>query len=109
VNGVLPAALAEVVVITYRDVKNGSSTDNPIPHLPLPSQYTAVMIVYGALSLFSGDASKFAALFGWGLVAATLLNLWTPNGGVNGAAGSTLTNVTTPSGTGPVGPAGPAG
>ena len=78
-NGVLPAALAETVLVTYRDVKSGGTADNPVAHLPMPSQYSAIVLVYGTLSLFSGDASKFAALAGWGFVVATFLNLWTPN------------------------------
>lgn len=78
----LAPALAEVVIITYRDAKNGSNVNNPIPHFPLPSQLTSVLIVYGGLSLLPQSFEKVAALMGWGFVVATLLDLWTPGGTV---------------------------
>jgi hypothetical protein len=91
---VVTAALAETIVITYRDLKNGSNKNNPIPHLPLPSQYTSVAIVYGALAFFPQKFQNVAGAIGWGFVLATVLNLWTPGGSVklatvNATAGST--------------------
>lgn len=79
---IVNAAIAETIVITYRDVKNGSNADNPIPHLPIPAQYASVVIVYGALAFFPERASNLAAMIGWGFVLATVLNLWTPGGQV---------------------------
>jgi hypothetical protein len=70
--------LAEVVLITYRDVKNGSNVDNPIPHLPIPSQYTSVVLVFGGLALLPPSFDRLSSLMAWGLVVATALNVFTP-------------------------------
>ncbi len=75
---VLAPALAEVALITYRDVKAGTNVVNPLPHFPLPSQFLSVGIVYGALAMFPDNASTLAATIGWGFVIATLLNVFTP-------------------------------
>jgi len=75
---ILYSALAETVLITYRDIKNGTNVENPVPHFPLPSQYASVLIIYGGLSLLPKPAERVASLVGWGFVVATLLNLWTP-------------------------------
>jgi hypothetical protein len=72
-KGLLAAALAETVLISYRDVKQ-----NHI--LPLPSNYVSVAVVYGALGLLPDSASNVSAAVGWGLVLATFLNLWKPAG-----------------------------
>lgn len=79
---IVAAAIAETIVITYRDIKNGSNKDNPIPHLPIPSQYTSVVLIYGALAFAPEVASNVAGMIGWGFVVATVLNLWTPGGSV---------------------------
>lgn len=79
----MAAWLAELVIITYRGAKQESAKNNPIPHLVIPSQYASTFIIYGALSFIPGQGQKFAGAVGWGLVVATLLNLWTP--GKNGA------------------------
>ena len=70
--------LAEIAVITFRDVRNGSNVANPIPHLPLPSQYVSVFVIYGLLGFLPDTAQNLAATIGWGFVVATLLNLWEP-------------------------------
>jgi hypothetical protein len=70
--------IAETVLITYRDIKNKSNVDNPIPHLPIPSQYVSVVVVYGALSILPPSFDRLSALMGWGLVIATALNVFTP-------------------------------
>jgi hypothetical protein len=93
---VVTAAIAEAIVITYRDVKNGSNKDNPIPHFPLPSQYASVAIVYGALSFAPKTFENVAGAIGWGFVVATLLNLWTPGGGVKLATTNATAPTTTP-------------
>ena len=77
--------IAETLAITYRDVRNGSNVANPIPHLPLPSQYVSVAIIYGGLSLFPDSAQQLATVMAWGFVVATLLNLWQPGATVNNA------------------------
>jgi len=80
VNGSLTAAwLAEIVVITYRSSKQGTLKASPIPGLPVPSAFAASFVIYGALSFVPGDRGRaIASAFGWGLVAATVLNLWDP-------------------------------
>lgn len=80
--GVLTAALTEAAIVTYRDVKQEKI-------LPLPSSYTSVAVVYGLLALFPDSAAPFPALVGWGLVVATLLNLWNPAGGLKPAPRAT--------------------
>ena len=71
--------IAETVLITYRGAAQGNSAGNPIPHLPLPSDYVGEFIVFGALSLIPGpNGGRVASLFGWGLVVATFLNLYDP-------------------------------
>lgn len=75
----LTPALAEAVLITYRDIRNGTNKENPIPHFPLPSQYVSVILVYGALSLLPDRFDRVATLMGWGFVVATALNVWTPS------------------------------
>ena len=75
--------LAEIAVITYRDVRNGTNVANPVPHFPLPSQYVSVFVVYGLLSLFPDTAKDLASTIGWGFVVATVLNLWKPGNTAN--------------------------
>jgi len=78
-SSLLAAWLAEMALITYRGAANGGTKDNPIPHLPLPSQYVGSFIIYGALSLIPGEGQRIASAAGWGLVVATFLNLWDPS------------------------------
>lgn len=56
----LSAWLAEVVLITYRSARQSSAgkgvVGKPIQGLPLPSEYAASFIIYGALSFIpEGD------------------------------------------------------
>ena len=93
-TGVLSAFFAQVVIITYRGVKGGTS--GPIKGLPLPADYVGATIIYGALGLLGGtQAAPVATLAGWGLVVATLVNLWTPKNPTqlasHGKAGGTQT------------------
>ena len=69
--GLLSAAVAETGLVLWRDLTQEKK-------LPPPSDFVAVAIVYGGLSLFPDSASRFTALVGWGLVLATFLNLWSP-------------------------------
>ena len=77
-TGLLSAWLVEVGLITYRGSKQGRYTGNPIAGLALPSEYVATFIVFGGLGLIPGQASRVAAVAGWGIVVATFLNLWDP-------------------------------
>jgi hypothetical protein len=70
-KGVLGAALAETALISWRDLSQTR-------FLPLPSDYAAVIIIYGGLSFFPESASRFTTAFGWGLVIATWFRLWNP-------------------------------
>lgn len=70
-RGLFAAALVESAIITWRDI---SETKVPPP----PSDFVAVAIIYGGLSLFPPSAGNFPSLVGWGFVAATFLNLWSP-------------------------------
>lgn len=79
---VLSSALATTVLVTYRDVKAGTNLLNPIPHVPLPSQYASVILVYGALSLLPDSASTLASILGWGFTLAVALNMFDAGGNV---------------------------
>ena len=87
-NSILNAWLAEIVIITYRGTRQKKFKNNPIPSFPLPSEYVATIIVFGALSLVPNDSewSRVAGAIGWGLVLATTLNLWNPGSGVSQAS-----------------------
>lgn len=75
----LAAWFVETALITYRGFKGGA-TAGPINGLPLPADYVGETVIFGALSLLANTgASRFGAVFAWGLVVATALNLWTPN------------------------------
>jgi hypothetical protein len=78
---VAPITVATALVV-YRNSKNGTSINNPIPHVPLPSELASVFLVFGTLSLLSGRAAKPALLTAWGLNVAILLNLWSPGSSV---------------------------
>jgi hypothetical protein len=77
-GGLLSAWMAELILITYRGSLRGSTASNPIPHLPVPAEYGSTFIIYGALAFIPESGQRFASLVGWGLVAATFLNLWNP-------------------------------
>lgn len=71
-RGLFAAALVESAIVTWRDI---SQTKVPPP----PSDFVAVAIIYGGLSLFPESAGNFPSLVGWGFVAATFLKLWSPS------------------------------
>lgn len=89
-SALLSAWVAEMILIAYRGAKSGSTANNPIPHLALPSEYASTFIIYGALAFIPGEGQKVASAIGWGLVLATFLDLWTPGGTVNGQATATV-------------------
>lgn len=77
-TSLLTAWLLEMGIITYRGARRGKFSANPVAHLALPSEYVASFILYGALALVPGEGQRVAAAIGWGVVAATFLNLWDP-------------------------------
>ncbi len=83
-GGIFLAFLVEVGLITYRDIA-GSATQkqgHTINGLPLPSDYLAAVMLFGALGLVPKDsgAAKVATLLGWGFVNATAVG---PSGPLN--------------------------
>lgn len=76
-KGLISAFLAEVALISWRNLHNQKS-------LPPPSQFTAAAIIFGLLGLLpEGAASQGGGVFGWALVGATALNLWNPQTPLN--------------------------
>ena len=77
--GVLSAFLAELALITYRDIggTEAQKAGHTINGLPLPADYLAACALFGALGLVpkGGGAAKAAGLLAWGFVIATALNL----------------------------------
>lgn len=101
-KGLLAAAFAETAVISYRDLKS-----EKMP--PPPADFVAVAVIYGGLALLPDSASTVAGMFGWGLVLATLLNLWNPTNPTGGLGPATYQKAPTPTptvtaGTGPATP-----
>ena len=91
---VLSAWLAEIIILTYRDTqqKKKNPVSLPIPGLPLPSVYASTFVIYGSLAFIPGQGQRVASAVGWGIVLATVLNLWSPNGSVKTAATSSPAN-----------------
>jgi len=74
------AWLAEAGLMTYRIAKNGRP-NQPGQKIPWPADYLATFVIYGTLSVIadvSPEWGRFANVFGWGLVAATVLNFFDP-------------------------------
>ena len=86
-------------IVTYRGIKSAGTKPTPLSGFPLPSEFASTFVIYGILSFIPGRGAPVASLFGWGLVAATLLNLWTPGGAVKPGASvaATGTGATTSS------------
>lgn len=76
-KGLLAAFFAQVAIITYRSVSGGVKvpTRAPLP-LPLPAEFTAAGLIYGALAVLPASLAPVPALVGWGLVIANLFDLW---------------------------------
>lgn len=96
-NGTLLTAwLTELVLITYRGARSGQNATNPIAGLSVPADYAGSFLIFGALSLIPGQGQRVASVFGWGLVLATGLNIFsTPAVAVN-AAPATIVNAPGP-------------
>jgi len=94
-SGMLGAFFIQVGIITYRDVTQGGLQTTPIK-APLPSQYLSAILIYGVLGVMPASTAPLPGLIGWGLVVATMLNLWTPGSAnaanaANAKLGSALT------------------
>ena len=81
-SSVVAAGIVELGLVTYRASKAGTLKTNPVPHLPMPSEVLSVVVVYGGLSIVTGQGEALAGALGWGLVVATLLKFWNPGGTV---------------------------
>ena len=68
-------AIVETILVTARGALSSSAKDNPLPHLPLPSEYLDVLVVFGILGLLPQRWSKVTTLIAWGFVVATGLNM----------------------------------
>lgn len=74
-GALMAAFLAEIGLITYRDITRNDPL-HQVAGLPLPADYTAAIVLFGALGLAPKDGpDKVAALLGWAFVIATALNL----------------------------------
>jgi len=80
--GVLAAWLVEIGLITWRDLTNKTDkAEHAINGLPLPADYLATFLVFGALGLVPKDnqgASRAATLAAWAFVVATYVNALPP-------------------------------
>lgn len=101
-GALLAAFVAEIGLITYRDVAGSTAQkqNHTVAGLPLPADYMAAILLFGVLGLASSPgAQKTAALFGWGIVIATYMNLMPgvpkPIPGATGGSSSTTTSATT--------------
>lgn len=80
-NGLALAWMAEAGLMTWRSVHTGRPADAGGGRVPWPADYVATFIVFGSLSLIGelgGGWGQVAAVAGWGLVLATILNLVDP-------------------------------
>jgi hypothetical protein len=101
-GALLLAFLVEVGIITYRDLAGtpAQKQGHTIVGLPLPSEYLAAVLVFGALGMAGGasqGARTTSSLIGWGLVTATLLNLGVP--GIPASQKPTASTTSVPSAT----------
>lgn len=69
--GLFTAWMASLGLVTWR-------TFSKEKRAPLPSEMAATIVIYGTLGVLGGDAERPAAIFGWGLLLAALLNLYDP-------------------------------
>lgn len=78
-NGLLLAWMVEIAIVTYKDVKG-----NHRP--PVPSELLDSFVVFGAFSIVAEANQKLGTTLGWGIVVATLLNVFpltTPTTAIN--------------------------
>lgn len=72
-NPIFAPWMAEVVILSARSVKRDRRP-------PLPSEFVATFVVFGAMSLVANRSTKVASAFSWGIVVATLLNAFDLDG-----------------------------
>lgn len=80
-SGLALAWMAEAGLMTYRIVNAGRPSEAGGGRVPWPADYVATFVVFGGLSLVAeigGGWDQVAAVTGWGLVLATVLNLVDP-------------------------------
>ncbi len=76
-SAVLLAWLAEMGIVTWRDL-TGKVKNHTIEGFPLPADYVATFVIFGALGMVPKDnpgASRAAALLAWAYVVATYMNV----------------------------------
>lgn len=74
-NALVTPSIVAALLVTARSVVDSNTKGNPVPHLPLPSEYLDVAIVYGVLALIPGRWNRLAGMVGWGYAVATALNM----------------------------------
>ena len=96
-GGVFAAWLVEVGIITWRDL-TGKAKNHTVAGLPLPADYLATFIIFGALGLVPKDnvgASRAATLTAWAYVVATYMNVAPSLVNPTGKTASTSSSATT--------------
>jgi len=71
VKGLTAAFIAEIGIISWRDYSDYKL-------LPLPADFAGACVIFGLLGLLPDGASGAATAFGWAIVLAAFLNLWSP-------------------------------
>ena len=95
------AGLTNLAITAYRASKQGTLAANPGPHYCRCRVRSSRSRSSTAGSAWSRETLEGpAAAFGWALVVASLLSLWTPGGRVAKAAATTSgASTTSPAGT----------
>lgn len=97
-NGIVFAAITELALITWGDVTGRRGPNHTVNGLPLPSDYVAAAIVFGALGFIGGTsegASRVATFVSWGFVVATALTGGIPSSLSSASAAPSTTASTT--------------
>ena len=81
-NSITTPWLAELVLISWRTFRQQSRP-------PLPSELLASFIIFGTAGVVTQKAPQVGAVFGWGIVVATALNLF---GAADKLTGNTQNN-----------------
>lgn len=72
-NPIVTPWIAEVVILSVRSVRRDKRP-------PLPSEFAATFVIFGGASLIAGKFQQPAVLFSWGIVIASLFNLFDIDG-----------------------------
>lgn len=70
--------LVEIVLLSWRDLLGNSPSTPGEKRLPWPSELLYTFVLFGVLSVLPGEGKKVGAAIGWGIVVATLLQVWSP-------------------------------